>query len=153
MGEETNLGLWLRKRRLERGLTQRELADLSDLSRRWLVEIEAGRAQPSLSAALRLIAALGADLSEVPGVPQARTRSGAVTRKLSSEEAEARRRELLLGSWALLVGPSVVDLERVACMATVATGPSFDAASVREAEAVTALLIAESYRTQPAGLL
>jgi transcriptional regulator with XRE-family HTH domain len=29
MGEETNLGLWLRKRRLERELTQRELADLS----------------------------------------------------------------------------------------------------------------------------
>src|ERR1700716_3592524 len=114
MGEETNLGLWLRKRRLERELTQRELADLSDLSRRWLVEIEAGRAEPTFSAVLRLISALGADLAEGAGVPQARTRSGAVTRKLGSEEAEARRREVLLGSLALLVGSNVVDLERVA---------------------------------------
>jgi len=55
MAGETDFGLWLRKRRLERELTQRELADLSGLSRRWLVEIEASRAEPTLSAALRLI--------------------------------------------------------------------------------------------------
>src|SRR6266700_2876018 len=110
MDEETDFGLWLRKRRLERGLTQRKLADLSGISRRWLVEIEANRAEPTFSAGLRLIEALAADLADVPGVPRPRTRSGVGPGKLTSEDAEAKRRELLLGSLALLVGSNVVDL-------------------------------------------
>ena len=54
MERDNEFGLWLRKRRLERKLTQRELAELADLSRRWLVEIEANRAEPTFSAALRV---------------------------------------------------------------------------------------------------
>jgi transcriptional regulator with XRE-family HTH domain len=150
---KTEFGLWLRKRRLERKLTQRELADLADLSRRWLVEIEGNRAEPTFSAALRLIEALGADLSEVPGAPQARASAGAVPGKLGAEEAEAKRRELLLGSLAVLVGSNVIDLERLEALAAGAMRPRVDAASVREAEALTALLMGEWYRTAPAALL
>ncbi len=149
---ETDFGLWLRKRRLERRLTQRELADLADLSRRWLVEIEANRAEPTFSAALRLIEALGADLSEVPGVPQTRAKNGVVSGKLASEEAEAKRRELLQGMLAFLVGTKVVDLERLDALAT-ATRSDIDATSVREAGSVTALLMNEWYRLPAAGLL
>jgi HTH-type transcriptional regulator / antitoxin HipB len=152
MAGDTNLGLWLRKRRLERGLTQRQLADLADLSRRWLVEIEANRAEPTFSAAIRLIEALGADLSDVPGVAQSRARSGLGPGKLRSEEAEAERRELLQRSLALMVGSSVIDLERLESLATAASS-RIDAVAVRDAEAVTALLMAEWYTMSPAVLL
>jgi transcriptional regulator with XRE-family HTH domain len=152
MAEESDFGLWLRKRRLERELTQREVADLSGLSRRWLVEIEASRAEPTFSAALRLIDALGADIRDVPGVSRSRARSVVVRGKLGSEEAEAKRRELLLGSLALLVGSRVADLERLDSLAAAASG-RVDPVSVRDAEAVTALLMAEWYRMPPAALL
>ncbi len=150
---ETDFGLWLRKRRLERKLTQRQLADLADLSRRWLVEIEANRAEPTFSAALRLIEALGADLADVPGVSQSHARSGAVRGKLASEEAEAKRREVLLGWLALLVGADVVDLERLESLATATLRPNVDAMSVRDAGAVTQLLMGQWYTLPPAALL
>jgi transcriptional regulator with XRE-family HTH domain len=152
MAEESDFGLWLRKRRLERELTQRELADLSGLSRRWLVEIEASRAEPTFSAALRLIDALGADICDVPGVSRSRARGAVVGGKLGSEEAEAKRRELLLGSLALLVGSKVADLERLDSLATAASA-HVDPVAVRDAEAVTALLMGEWYRMPPAALL
>jgi transcriptional regulator with XRE-family HTH domain len=152
MAEESDFGLWLRKRRLERELTQRELADLSGLSRRWLVEIEASRAEPTLSAALRLIEALGADIRDVPGVSRSRARSVVVRGKLGSEEAEARRRELLLRTLALLVGSNVADVERLESLATAASA-RVDPVAVRDAEAVTALLMGEWYRMSPAALL
>jgi transcriptional regulator with XRE-family HTH domain len=118
MSGEVGFGLWLRKRRLERRLTQGELADLAGLSRRWLVEIEAGRSEAKFSDVLRLVGALDADLGEVPGVSQARTTAAAAS-KLSHQEAEeAKRRDLLAGAVGL-AGMVMVDWERIVA-ATVA---------------------------------
>src|SRR5215471_13480266 len=90
------LGLWIRRRRLERGLTQRVLAELAGLSSRWLVDIENGHHLPSFADLLRLVDVLDADLAEAPGVRRSRAAPGA--RKLAAEEgAETKRREFL--SW------------------------------------------------------
>jgi transcriptional regulator with XRE-family HTH domain len=153
MESDNEFGLWLRKRRLERSMTQGQLAGLAGLSRRWLVEIEGGRAEPTFSAGLRLIEALGAHLSDVPGVARLQARSRLAGGKLSAEEAEAKRRELLLGSFALMVGSTAIDLERLESLAMTAVHPGGDPMSIREAEAVTALLMGEWYRVAPAGLL
>src|SRR5438105_9130276 len=115
-GGDNGFGLWLRKRRLERRLTQGRLADLADLSRRWLVEIEAGRAQPTFSAGLRLIEALDADVTEVPELSKWRGRVGVATGTLVAEEADTKRRELLQGMLAVLAGADLIDFERLAVL-------------------------------------
>src|SRR5690348_9452667 len=131
MEGDGEFGLWLRKRRLERKLTQGQLADLADLSRRWLVEIEAGRAEPTFSAGLRLIDALDADLTDVPGLSRHRDRARPSAAKLASEEADTNRRELLQGILAALTGADLIDLER---LASIVSASQPDAITVREAE-------------------
>src|SRR6266540_6011685 len=111
MEGDNEFGLWLRKRRLERSLTQGQLADLSDLSRRWLVEIEAGRAEPTFSAGLRLLDALDADLSDVPGLSRWHRRTQPATVTRAAEEAETNRRELLQRTLAILTGADLIDVE------------------------------------------
>lgn len=112
MGGENEFGLWLRKRRLERKLTQGQLADLADLSRRWLVEIEAGRAEPTFSAGLRLIEALDADMTDVPGLARYRSGTRLSTNKLEPEEADTNRRDLLQWVLAVLAGADLMDSAR-----------------------------------------
>jgi transcriptional regulator with XRE-family HTH domain len=70
--EDRDLGLWIRQRRLERGLAQHVLAQRAGLSRRWLVDVENGHLQPKFADLLRLVEVLGADLTEVPGVRRSR---------------------------------------------------------------------------------
>lgn len=67
-----SLGVWIRAKRLEQGLSQRELAFRSDLSRSYVCDIERGRgAHPSVETLDRLAAALGfarIDLLKAAGV-------------------------------------------------------------------------------------
>jgi transcriptional regulator with XRE-family HTH domain len=146
MEGDNEFGLWLRKRRLERRLTQGQLADLADLSRRWLVEIEAGRAEPTFSAGLRLIDALDADLTDVPGLFRYRSRARLSTNKLEPEEADTNRRELLQGVLAVLAGADLMDVERLLV-------PTADAPYLETAQAVTTGFLSQWYAASPAALL
>ncbi|HEY0188805.1 MAG TPA: helix-turn-helix domain-containing protein [Cellulomonas sp.] len=57
------IGAAIKTLRLERGMTQAELALAADVSRRWLIEVEAGsRAGIELTRALRVLDALDASL-------------------------------------------------------------------------------------------
>lgn len=62
----TQLGTQLRSQRLERGLTQADLALRAGLPRLKVVQIEAGRATVSAGAYARVAQALGFDLASVP---------------------------------------------------------------------------------------
>jgi transcriptional regulator with XRE-family HTH domain len=61
----------VRRLRLERGLSQTALAELSGLSRRMIVAIESDEANVSLSSLDRLAAALGVSLAEAVRAPDA----------------------------------------------------------------------------------
>lgn len=71
-GDGLSLGRWIRATRLEQGLSQRELASRSGLSRSYVCDIERGRgAHPSVDTLDKLAAALGfarIDLLKVSGV-------------------------------------------------------------------------------------
>jgi transcriptional regulator with XRE-family HTH domain len=70
--DESPLGGWIRSVRLRQGLSQRELADRSGLSRSYVCDIERGRgAHPSVETLDKLGAALGfsrVDLLRASGV-------------------------------------------------------------------------------------
>lgn len=53
----------VRGRRLELRITQSELASQSDVSRKWLNQFEAGKAQVDASTLLRLLVALNLELA------------------------------------------------------------------------------------------
>jgi transcriptional regulator with XRE-family HTH domain len=59
------LGQAVRELRLERGLTQGELADAADLNVTWLSHIEAGRPNPAWGTVSRIAAALDVPVSEL----------------------------------------------------------------------------------------
>ncbi len=59
------LGRAVRELRLERGLTQRELARAADINVTWLSHIEAGRPNPAWGTVARIAAALDAPISEI----------------------------------------------------------------------------------------
>jgi HTH-type transcriptional regulator / antitoxin HipB len=143
--EDRELGLWIRQRRLERGLTQHVLAERAGLSRRWLVDVENGHLQPKFADLLRLVEVLGADLMEVPGVRRSRTTPD--PRKLAGEEgAEVKRREFL-GWIVAAAGPTgVVDLERLA-------SPITDAVWLQDAEHVSMGLAVQREAVEAAVLL
>jgi len=66
------LGEWIRKNRLDQGISQRALADRAGLSRSYVCDIERGRgAEPSMATLDKLAAALGtsrADLMAAAGL-------------------------------------------------------------------------------------
>jgi transcriptional regulator with XRE-family HTH domain len=142
---DRELGLWIRQRRIERGLTQHVLAERAGLSRRWLVDVENGRLQPRFADLLLLVDVLGADLAEAPGVQRSRPAPGG--RKLREEEGtETKRREFL--GWIAAVGGSaaLVDVERLA-------SPTIDAAWLRDAETISMGLAAQREAVEAAALL
>lgn len=143
--DDRELGLWIRQRRLERGLAQHVLAERAGLSRRWLVDVENGHLQPKFADLLRLVEVLGADLTEVPGVRRSRTAPAG--RNLAGEEgAEVKRREFLGWIAAAAGAAAVVDLERLA-------SPIIDAAWLADAEMVSLGLAGQREAVEAAVLL
>jgi HTH-type transcriptional regulator/antitoxin HipB len=143
--EDRELGLWIRQRRLERGLKQHVLAERAGLSRRWLVDVENGRLQPKFADVLRLVDVLGADLTQAPGVR--RSRADPNVRKLPAEEgAEANRREFLGWITAAMGSAAIVDFERLASQV-------IDAAWLRDAEVVSMGLAGQKEAVEAAVLL
>lgn len=59
------LGRVVRSHRLSRGLSQEALAELSDLNRGYLGEIERGEVVPSIETARKIASALGEPLHEL----------------------------------------------------------------------------------------
>jgi transcriptional regulator with XRE-family HTH domain len=143
--ESHELGLWIRQRRLERGLKQHVLAERAGLSRRWLIDVENGRLQPKFADLLRLVEVLGVDLGEAPGVR--RPRAGPAAGKLPGEEGtEAKRREFLGWIAAAAGSAALVDVERLA-------SSTADATWLRDAEIVSEGLAGQYSAVEPASLL
>ncbi len=65
-GPWSDLATTLAQRRLLLGMTQREAADLSDLSEKALRDIESGQVAPRLGALTAIARTLGLDLALVP---------------------------------------------------------------------------------------
>lgn len=61
------LGLAVRARRQELGLTQEQLANETDLHQRWLSNVETGKRNPSYASLRRLAAGLQLSASELLG--------------------------------------------------------------------------------------
>jgi HTH-type transcriptional regulator / antitoxin HipB len=58
----TELGHLSRERRTQRGLTQAQLAQLVGVSRKWIIDLEAGKRTADLSLVLRTLNVLGLEL-------------------------------------------------------------------------------------------
>jgi len=74
IGNHRELGALIRRRREEAGLTATEAAQLAQVSRRLLIELERGkRPNVRLSGVLRILAFLGLELQVLPrGLPGTR---------------------------------------------------------------------------------
>ncbi|MEU8232259.1 helix-turn-helix domain-containing protein [Actinoplanes sp. NPDC048967] len=64
-----DLGLAVRQGRQDRGQTQAELAAAAGVSRRWLSDLEAGKATAEFGLILRTLDALGIGLDALPVEP------------------------------------------------------------------------------------
>jgi y4mF family transcriptional regulator len=69
-----------RARRLDRGLSQSELAKLSGVSRKWISEFEAGKTTAEFALVIRILEALGLSfgISEYPSTPAIMSAPGKV---------------------------------------------------------------------------
>lgn len=65
-----DLGLAVRQARQDRGQTQAELAAAAGVSRRWLSDLEAGKATAEFGLILRTLDALGLGLDALPVEPE-----------------------------------------------------------------------------------
>jgi transcriptional regulator with XRE-family HTH domain len=63
--ELAELGRRIRAARLDRGLTQDQLAGLADLHEAYLRRIEKGRANPSVAVLIRIYQALGESIERI----------------------------------------------------------------------------------------
>ncbi|SCL37846.1 HTH-type transcriptional regulator / antitoxin HipB [Micromonospora rhizosphaerae] len=66
IGSVRDLGLYVRDRRRELGLTQTGLAAEAGVSRRWLSDLEAGKESAEVGLVLRTLAALNLMVDAVP---------------------------------------------------------------------------------------
>ena len=57
-----DLGLAVRQARLDQGMTQAQLAEAAGVSRRWLSDLEAGKASAAVGLVLRTLAVLNIGL-------------------------------------------------------------------------------------------
>lgn len=107
-----NLGENLRRLRHAAGLSQTAVAAAAGISRRTVINLEAGEANISLSGLDRLAEALGVTFVDLVSAPAASTRSiDAVAWRGSTPDSEARllgsapaHHEAQLWSWALAPG-------------------------------------------------
>lgn len=83
------LGEWIRKTRMQHGLSQRALADQSGLSRSYVCDIERGRgSEPSLATLDKIATALGTSRSTIMQA------AGLIDRALIPRETDEERRLL-----------------------------------------------------------
>jgi HTH-type transcriptional regulator/antitoxin HipB len=78
----------VRGRRLDRGLSQSELARYSGISRKWISEFEAGKATAEFALVIRVLEALGLSLN-LNDAPQPVTMSGTGTLSASASVSPA----------------------------------------------------------------
>ena len=70
----TELGLAIRARRKSLGLDQKTLAERVGVSRQWIVEVHGGKERAEVGLVLRILRALGLDLTiEKPGQVRAQS--------------------------------------------------------------------------------
>lgn len=67
--DETDLGRAIRQTRKARGLTQETLAGLANVSTPFVIAVEAGKPRKQIGLVLRLIRALGLELTVTPRSP------------------------------------------------------------------------------------
>ena len=67
----SGLGRSLKRARVERGLTQRELADVAGIAEKYLSRLELGLATPSVFVASRLANALELEVGDLASAPRA----------------------------------------------------------------------------------
>lgn len=65
ISSQAALGLAVKHRRQELGLTQEQLANGTDLHQRWVSNVETGKRNPSYSSLLRLAKGLNVSASEL----------------------------------------------------------------------------------------
>jgi XRE family transcriptional regulator, aerobic/anaerobic benzoate catabolism transcriptional regulator len=63
----TLLGKRIRRAREAKGMTQRALAERADITRKYVVDLEAGRYDPTVGVLRRLAKALGVPVTELLG--------------------------------------------------------------------------------------
>jgi transcriptional regulator with XRE-family HTH domain len=68
------VGANLRRVRLEKGLTQEELADLSGFTQQYLSTVESGRANPAIVTIYEIAMALGVSHVDLVAPPQRQSR-------------------------------------------------------------------------------
>lgn len=58
----TDLGAFIRERRVKLGMDQRDLAEKAGTSRKWIVEVEQGKSRAEIGLILRTLKTLGVSL-------------------------------------------------------------------------------------------
>lgn len=91
----SNLAINLRRLREARGLTQQQLAELSEVPRPTLAHLEAGAANPTLSVMMKVAAALHASIEELIAPPRRALRHYAMESLQLERHAKVRIRRVL----------------------------------------------------------
>lgn len=77
-----DLGLYVRDRRRDLGMTQSDLAEAAGVSRRWLLDLETGKKTTQMDLIFRTLDALGLTLEARPASPAGRVDLDALLRGL-----------------------------------------------------------------------
>ena len=86
-----DLGHLIRDRRSRMGLTQADLAHAVGVSRKWIVEVEAGKRSADFSLILRTVKALGVDLDARERKTSTRTNDIDIDRIVERSKSRSRR--------------------------------------------------------------
>lgn len=154
-GQRNPVGERVRRRREEAGLKQEIAAHRIGRSRRWLIDLEAGRGDPTLSDLLALASVLHVDLDWLLGDVlggQGRVNHVPGTGKLEPEEDEdTKRRQFVQCLLAIMAGAGVLDAQRLIA------GPKdplgVDAQLLDDLEAFTRSFMARRHTSPPRVLL
>ncbi|MBJ7597065.1 MAG: helix-turn-helix transcriptional regulator [Candidatus Dormibacteraeota bacterium] len=142
MGSE--FGRTVRKLREQHGVSQQVLADLAGISRRWLVEIEAGT-EPKLPHAIRLAEELAALVPEVQATDLLASCSAHLARRADIMTKVKRRR--FIKYLSAVSGVAVIDGERLESVLA-GLGPPDDRA-IDDLEAISRGLVDEYWTRGP----
>ena len=103
------IGAYIRDRRRAERLSQQELADLSGVSTRWLVDVENGKTGAQIGMVLRVLRTLGVVLDATQTVPTQTTAPDSANPAVAGALLPAPKREPLAVPatdlmWCLLMG-------------------------------------------------